>query len=64
MTRREVYYCTQAISKRTKAKFIFQAKIHGAEIKDQAIEKIAITKEHDNIMTKHLEKINKERFGK
>lgn len=66
MTLREALICLERISKRKKGEFLFQAKIHGAEIKQSSLhdEKMKITKEQDDMLTKHLERINKERFGK
>lgn len=66
MTAREVFICMERISKRKKGDLLFQAKLHGAEIKQSAFadEKMKITKEQDEMLTKHLELLNKERFGK
>jgi len=62
MTAREVFVSLENISKRTKSEYIFQAKIHGAEI-NEPLEKVNFSKEKDDAMTRHMEKINKERFG-
>lgn len=64
MTAREVFICMSNISKRKNNDMIIQAKLHGMEIKDSPKEKMKISKEQDDLLSKHLERINKERFGK
>ena len=64
MTAREVFICMSNISKRKNNDMIMQAKLHGMEIKNSPKEKILISKEQDDLLSKHLERINKERFGK
>jgi predicted lactoylglutathione lyase len=64
MTAREVFICMSNISKRKNNDMIMQAKLHGMEIKDSPKEKMKISKEQDDLLSKHLERINKERFGK
>lgn len=64
MTAREVFICMSNISKRKNNDIIIQAKLHGMEIKDSPKEKMKISKEQDDLLSKHLERINKERFGK
>lgn len=64
MTAREVFICMHNIAQRKKDDMMIQAKLHGMEIKNNPTDKIKISKEQDDLLTKHLEKINKERFGK
>lgn len=64
MTAREVFICMSNISKRKNNDILIQAKLHGMEIKDSPKEKMKISKEQDDLLSKHLERINKERFGK
>jgi hypothetical protein len=64
MTAREVFICMNNINTRIKNNFMFQAKIHGMEIKDTDKPKQIITKEQDELMTKRFAKMNAERFKK
>jgi hypothetical protein len=64
MTAREVFICMSNISKRKNDDMIIQAKLHGMEIKNGHKEKMLISKEQDDFLSGHLERINKERFSK
>lgn len=64
MTAREVFIAVSNISKRTKNEYHFQAKLHGLEFKESTVDKVKFSKTDDEILTKQIERINKERFGK
>lgn len=63
MTVREIHICLQKISKRTQQEYHFQAKLHGLEFKNSHAEKVQFRKKEDDVLSSHLDKINKERFN-
>jgi hypothetical protein len=64
MTVREVFVCMSNISKRKNNDLVIQAKLHGMKLEDNTKKKMVISKDDDEMLTKHLERINRERFGK